>query len=323
MDPEPPEASDDVNTPTKAPPRRGSRWISFAIALLLLAGAAVALARSEGDFIRAIDAMRDAPLWMWSALPASMLASLFLTSSVFWILTAKYGDVRLDEMCSLIGVAWVMNYLPMHPGMFGRIAYHKKYNAIRVRDTMKVTILANAQTLICIVLMPAIAYGSAILLGRSEAETFGLLQVPFVVFFGLGMILRAQGDDSWRFWSCLGIRCVEVQLWASRYWLSFAVIGMELPFSASVMIAGAVIIASMVAITGNGMGVQEWAVALVAPILPAALVAQGIEQADGLIGAFVSRAFEVAAALLAGAWGASYVGKMRKMRAGHTNARTR
>ena len=105
-----------------------------------------------------------------------------------------------------------------------------------------------------------------------------------------------------------------MQLWASRYWLSFAVIGMPIPFSASVLIAGAVIVASMVAVTGNGMGVQEWAVALVAPILPAVLVSQGIETSDGLIGAFLSRAFEVAAALLVGAWGAWWVTKMRKMR---------
>ncbi len=305
----------NTHTTGRRPPRKKARWLGFLIGVALLGGAAIALANNGGDFADAMSAMRHAHWWQWLALPGSMLGSLVLTSAVFWIFSKQYGDVGYAEMNGLIGIAWVMNYLPMHPGMFGRVAYHKAVNGIAVRDSMRVLISANVQSLLAIAALPVIAYVCVALLGLSEPATFALLQIPAIACFAAAAVLakRAASDaHAWRFWACLGIRCVEIELWALRYWLSFAVIGLPIEFSAAVLIAGVVIIASMVAITGNGMGIQEWAVGLVAPLLPAAIVAAEIAQADGLIGAFLSRSVEVLVAIPCGLWGVWYVRRLAR-----------
>ena len=306
-------ATDPANAPvasdTEAPERAAKRWIGFACGLILMAGAGVALFNARDDFAAALLAMRGASWWQWAALPATMLASLVLTSSVFWLFMRRVGRVRLDEMNALIGTAWVMNYLPMHPGMFGRFAYHKKVNGIDVKDSLRVTIVANVLTLVCVGVMPALAYAVSAGMGAAPAAQFALLQLPLALCAATALLVRTTGTGSPHIWWALAIRLAEFQLWAARYWLSFAVIGVPIPYAASVVLAGAVIVASMVAITGNGLGVQEWAVALVLPLLPAGLVMADLGNADGLIGAFLSRAFEVAVAIPCGAWGAWWVSR--------------
>jgi len=207
-----------TETPKGSSSRRGARWLGFAIGLVLLAGAGIALRSAGDDFTKAADALGDAAIWQWFALPGLMALSLLATSAVFWIFTKRYGDVGYTEMNGLIGIAWVMNYLPMHPGMFGRLAYHKRVNGVRIIDSTRVLIWANLQTGAAAVIVPAIAYACAVWLGTSELITSLALQLPIALSLIMALVMRTKSSNAhaWRGPACFAIRAFEIQLWAAR-----------------------------------------------------------------------------------------------------------
>ncbi len=67
----------------------------------------------------------------------SVLANLLLTGLLFTVLISRYGNVGRVEMQALIATATLLNFLPLRPGLFGRIAYHRTFNAIPAAASVK------------------------------------------------------------------------------------------------------------------------------------------------------------------------------------------
>ena len=144
---------DDVPTPQKR------RWqiVGYAVGVLLFALAIGAVITQREVFSEAMSNVGGAPVWLISLVFILPLLNWLVVSVSLWMLTNAYGRVGLWEMTALIANAWLLNYLPLRPGMAGRITYHKLVNRIRVRDSAKVVLQATAMTGISIVLLSAMA----------------------------------------------------------------------------------------------------------------------------------------------------------------------
>ena len=87
-------------------------------------------------------------------------------------------------------------------------------------------------------------------------------------------------------------------VWVARYAVVFAIIGAPLSTIEAVAIAIVSQIALLIPISGNGLGLREWAIGITAGFLPA--FAHETATATGLTGDLANRGFEVGVALALG-----------------------
>lgn len=312
--------------PAHASPPRGRRLrglVLYAVGAALL-GAAVWTVARQGDSIQtAWESARGASPAVVVLLLALPLVNCFISVLVFWTLTNRYGRVGLGEMSALIASAWLLNNLPMRPGLVGRVAYHKAVNGIRVADSVRVLISAAGCT--------AAAAGVALVmamfaawLGAGGAWLAALAAAPLLVGVAAGAAIRAwaggaQVDLPWRLAAAAGLRYIDVLVWAVRYWLVFRLVGSPVGPAGAAVIAAASQGAMLVPVQ---LGVREWMVGVAASILPPGLWSRGAEEgaaasaasmnaagigvAPGLLADLVNRAAEIVVALpvgiAAGAW---------------------
>jgi len=228
-----------------------------------------------------------APLLIAGAivLPA---ANWFLVSVSFWLLSSRYGRVGLGEMLSLVGAAWLLNYIPLRPGFFGRIAYHKRVNRISIRDSTKVLITGALQTLsaACVLLIGALAFEPR----DSPLAWFMTILVPmFVIAPASGLVLRSRGTLA----AVSGIvRVLDMLAWTARYWVAFRLLGEPISPLSAIIFAGVSQVALMIPLTGNGLGAREWGVGLAARWTPGSVGVHGA-MAVGLAADLVNRAAEI------------------------------
>ena len=123
-------------------PARWVRIVGFVLGVALLAAAAYVLVLQRDDLARCWNAARAAPAWIVLATLLLPLVNWLLTSLIFWALTRRFGSVGFGEMSMLIGSAWLLNMLPLKPGLMGRIAYHKAISGIPVATSLLVTVTA-------------------------------------------------------------------------------------------------------------------------------------------------------------------------------------
>jgi hypothetical protein len=95
---------------------------------------------------------------------------------------------------------------------------------------------------------------------------------------------------------------MDTLVWMGRYAVMFALLGREITLPQAAAIAAASQAAMQVPLVGNGLGVREWAVGLVAPVLPSWMNATsgGLSRGLGLSADLLNRGFELAAALPVG-----------------------
>lgn len=282
-------------------------WAGFALGVLLLTAAAgVLLSRPErlGDLTARLG---EAPWWAVAFILLSPLANWLLVSACLWMLLRRHGRVGLGEMNALVGSAWLLNHLPMRPGLIGRVGYHRLVNNIRVRDAVEATLwslgLAAASGLM--------AFGLAARVGPEAgglAVALLLLGPPCVVgalAAGLGWIGRARG--AWIL-GALAARYADMGLWAVRYAVVFGVMGVEMSAVQIVMVTAVSQVAQLVPIAGGGMGLREWLVGLTAGSL-----VEGFEAA--LAGDLINRGAEtlvvIPVGLISGAVVARRVARFR------------
>lgn len=279
---------------------RGSelrRWVSAAVAAILL-GAAVWMVASHREAVDAAfgHALRAGPALIALALllPAANFALITLS---FWILNNNYARVELKEMGALIASAWLLNYLPLRPGMIARLAYHKKRHGITIRQSMWVYVVSTGLTGVSIALSLAIA----LLLGPGVDPALAALALLLPAVAGLALAIgaggRAQPGLS-RLLAVFALRHADMLVWVARYAVIFAIIGVPLSTAEAVAIAIVSQIALLIPIAGNGLGLREWAIGLTAGLLPA--FAGGSPTATGLAGELAHRGFEVVSALALG-----------------------
>ncbi len=290
---------------------RHRRWITFALGAILLAAAVVAVARAGVSWAGVWSMLRAAPAGVLAVAVGATLLTVVLTAGTFHLLTNRYGRVGAGEMLALIGAAWLLNYLPMSPGMFGRLAYHKSVNRIALADSAKVLLWANLLSLVAVAMTLAVVVAASVFFAGDHAGFALIGALPIGVALLGAWRARAvpppPDPHLWRTLGALTLRLLEIQTWAARYWACFVIIDRPLAWGACLALAAATTIATILPIAGNGLGVREWAVGLLMPLLPVGIASRaGLLVGDGLTADLVHRAIEVVVAvpigLLAAVW---------------------
>ena len=229
---------------------------------------------------------------------ACVLGNLVLTALMFSALMSRYGKVRLIEMQALIAAATLLNFLPLRPGLFGRIAYHKTVNEIRPVDTAKTigqAIALSVAVAVCLTLC-------LVMVVQFQLTLWMVLAVP------LALLACGSLVGSIRLWALAGlIRYVEVFVWAARYYAAFALIDYSISIESALAFACISMIATLVPFFSNGLGLREWAIGLAAPLLT---VAYQLEH--GLTAELVNRAGELVVVLITGLIGIAFLTHLRR-----------
>ncbi len=279
-------------------PRPGAarRWLGFAVGLAALSAAIVAVASRSDDLDAAVRALgRAAPAWvaLLLALPA---LNWLLTSAVLHGLTRAVGRVAPAEMTALVGAGWLLNYVPLRVGLFGRLAYHAAFNGIPVVRSLRVLGEAIAAGLVAVLaLLGACALGGE----RGTPWIAVALAAPLLTAGLAAGLLRARARG---YALAVLFRYLDVLVWSARYWVVFRVAGHTLSPAQAAALAAVVQIVMVVPFVGNGLGLREWAVGLLTGVLPAwyGADAEGLTTGVGLAADLVNRAAEVAVAIPVG-----------------------
>ena len=237
-------------------------------------GAAVWMVlRQEHTLHDAWLAARHAPPHLLALLPLLPLLNWLVVSLSIWLITTHYGEVSRREMLSLVGSAWLLNYLPMKPGMVGRAAYHNKVNGIALADVARAMVICVGSSGVAMVVMVVATLPLALSTlepdgartglsgGLGIALGVGLVTLPAPAFVALS-IRAARGSLLSRFWLGMSLRYADMLLWAARYWVVFAVVGMPIGLERAVMFAAISNLALLVPVLSNGMGLREWSIGL-------------------------------------------------------------
>lgn len=234
----------------------------FFVGLVLLIGAGVYVFSSPDQVQEFAGHIKSAPLWAAIVVLVGPMLNWLFVGLCLHALMRRHGQVGRCEMLALVGSAWLMNHLPMRPGLIGRIGYHAKVNKIRVRDSIEASVwsmvlaaVANAVALglmflipsdtpilmlVVYLLIPIVVFGVLALLGFVRNERFGFLM--------LGLVYRA-GD---------------LLVWMVRYAAAFAILGVTITPIQIALITAVSQIAQLIPITGGGLGFREWGVGLAA-----------------------------------------------------------
>ncbi len=279
-----------------------TRRAGLAIGAALLVAAAVMLLLQRDVVHQAAQAIAGQPrshlLIFLTILCGTMAANLLLSGAMFHLLTSRYGKVGWWEMQALIASTMLANYLPMRPGLFGRVAYHKAVNQIAVGDSVRVILQATGMSV-----LTAGYLSVTVLLALSlSLNPWWVAPLPLPALV-LGSIVSSRLRS---LLLAAALRYAEVLLSALRYYAAFALIGAPINAAGALAFACIGVIATMVPLVSNGLGLREWGVGLVAPLLTSYHMALGIT-ADLLM-----RAAELLVVAAAGLIGFAYLAALRR-----------
>lgn len=285
------------------------------LGVALLAGAIAFVAARAGTVREAWENTRQSPLWMLALALALPLANYAVVSVSFWVQTRRLGPVRLGEMTALIGAAWLLNFLPLRVGMISRLAYHRAYHGIPIASSIRVIIVGMA----CGALSVLAALGAIAIAGPSAPTSVHALAlgVPALAACAAAGAMELR----WRR-GYLGVvflcRYADFLLWAARYALVFGIIGRPISLAGASVVSAACQLTLNVPLAGNGLGLREWAVGLVASYLPEGVLTSSgsLSTATGLSADLVNRAAELIVAPIVGLICVALLyGRMRALRA--------
>lgn len=282
--------------------RRAARAAGAVAGLALLALAVWTAASDRVQFAAALAALRDAPAAAIALVLASVAVGLALTGVLFSILVRRFVPagrpaVGFAEMQSLLAATALLNYLPLKPGFVGRIAWHRARHGIAVRDSLRTLVEA---------MLLSVAVIAAFLVAIPPTRALGLapglaLALPAVTAVGLAS--RATRTLCAAFL----VRQAELALWTLRSWIAFRLIGAPIDLDAAIVLGGASVLATLVPFVSNGLGIREWTVALLAPVVST----DAASAADGIVAELVLRAAEITVILPAGLAGLAHLARLR------------
>lgn len=293
------------------PRRPWARWVGLALAIVLMGGVAWKLS-SGGAWHTLVESVRAASWTQLAALVGLPMLNLLLTAATFWVLTN--GDeegaprVGLGEMTALIATAGVMNFLPVKAGMVGRVAYHKMWNGIPVRKSVRVIVVELVvSAAACAMLMMA-----AVVSVRAGVRWVWLAS-PIVACAAVASVLRARRGAGWRVAAALGLQYADMLAWGARYVVCFAVMGKSLTMVQSAALTAVAQVASLIPIGGSSLGLREWTIGLVSSALPEWAGRAAGTLAEGLSADLLNRTGEIMAlvplGVVGGMWVARRVGR--------------
>lgn len=291
--------------------RRRARWVSWFIGASLLTLAVWAIGRAGVPPADVLENALRAPWSLLGLLLVLIAATPVATSAMFWVLTRRYGRVGFGENTALITSAWLLNFAPMSPGLFGRLAYLKAVHGMPIGHSARAVIWANLLSVVAGAVTLGTLALAAMFWRGDDARLACFAAMPMLLIAALAWHAkraRPKPDpEVWRVVAALAIRCLELQLWAARYAAVFAILNQPLAWGGALALAAISTVASLFPLAPNGLGVREWTVGLVAPLLPVSLAySAGLTTASGLSAELLHRAAEVAMAvplgLAATAW---------------------
>lgn len=299
-----PSKSDDnslAGSDNQNPAKRLLKPIGLVIGAALLVAAIVFVAGKEDVISNALNAIARPSLPNLLLLIFCVIANIALTGLMFSVLISRYGKVGLWQMQALIAAATLLNFLPLRPGLLGRLAYHKANNNIPVRHTALTIVQAIGISLgIGIYLMLTLVFCT-----KTNLPLWVGLAGPLPFF------IVASLTNRFRIWALAGfIRYVEVFVWAARYYAAFALIDYSIHMEEALAFACISMIATLVPFFSNGLGIREWAIGFAAPLLTA------YQLEHGLTAELVNRTGEVAVVLIAGFIGIAGLMQLQKKKAG-------
>lgn len=288
----------------RARSRQLVRAAGLLLGVALLAAAVIYATRDELVFGDVIAALRSASPWSIAALAACVVGNIVMTGLLFSVLMSRYGRVGVLEMQALTASAALLNFLPFRPGLFGRVAYHRLFNGIAIRDTAKVIVGSIVLTVIV----------SGLLLTAIVAAA--VLEVPTLWLIGAIAAIPAAGLVDQRFrWasSAFLIRLADVLIWSFRYVIVFELIDRPIEFDAALGLSVISIFATLVPFISNGLGLREWAIGYAAPTLVDKLGGSLLDGRVAIGAELAHRGLEVTVIGLCGGLGLLYL-SVRKRR---------
>ena len=300
-------------TPSAAPPRRRFRSASWLIGIALIALAGWSASHAGASLPAVWGTVTAAPPARLALLIALITLTPALTSLMFWLLQRRYTRLGYPENTALITSAWLLNFLPLAPGLVGRLAYLKAVHATPITHSARAVIWANILSVLgAVTLLLTVALGAAA--SATNQTALALLAaapaIPLAALAWYAHIKKPQPDpEVWRVVAALTVRYAELHLWAARYWMLFEIMNTPIAWGGALAIAAVAGLASLFPLAPNGLGLREWAVGLVAPLLPASLAyTVGLTAAAGLSADLVHRACEVLVAVPTGLVATLWVG---------------
>ncbi|MBX3406225.1 MAG: hypothetical protein KF869_05610 [Phycisphaeraceae bacterium] len=281
--------------------RRGTlrRAVLYGIGVLLLAAAVFAVASRTEVIGPGVQSARSAPAWMVALVLLLPVVNVSITAASFFVLTRRFGRIGYAEMLALIFSSWLLNHLPMRPGLVGRVAYHKAVNTVPVFASIRVIgeqIVCGATGLGAVLLV--------VLATRGAHDAWIAAGAGAIAALAIVAATIARGPTR-AYALVVALRIADCGVWMLRYSLLFAIVGRPLSWHD----AAAVAVASQVAMLSPvPLGLREWAVGLTsAAVAGGALGAASIDAAaPGVAADLVNRVAELAVAgplgLAAGVW---------------------
>ncbi len=238
------------------------RRVGFVVGIALLCAAAVYLITDPSELRDFAQHIKNAPLWAIALVLLGPILNWVFVSQCLWALNRRHGAVRRAEMLALIGSAWLLNHLPMRPGLVGRIGYHAKVNRIRVRDAVEASVWA----LVLGVIANAIGLGLALLLSPEIgiARLTMILSIPLLAILLLAILAETKSDQLGLMMRGLLWRYADLLVWMLRYAAAFEMLGVDITPVQIALITAVSQVAQVIPITGGGFGFREWGVGLAA-----------------------------------------------------------
>lgn len=260
----------DSRTSARAAARNpaSSRWASprmrfwlrvagLVVGLAFFAAAIYTAVRERDEFAKAIAALRDPPPAAVAMVLGSIAVGAVLTATLFHILMRRFGKVPFWEMQALIAATAFANYLPLKPGFFGRVAYHRLRHGIRAAHTVRTIVEAIALS----GTVASMFLASLVFLRSIGASGEWALLAPAALAVGLRVPrLRTLTQ-------ALLVRQVELALWTLRYWAVFQLVGAPIDLETAIVLGSVSVIATLLPIVSNGLGIREWVIGLLAPMI--------------------------------------------------------
>lgn len=282
------------------------RWLAMIVALGLFLGALLMVWQQRETVLEAVLAI-DAPApRLVAMLFAAIVGGLVLSGATFHLLLRRFGNVGWIEMQALIAATGLLNFLPLRPGVVGRVAYHRQVNRIPILHSSR-TIVEAAIISLSVAVYLAASAGMTIWLG-ANLWVVGFAPVPVLL---IGALIPTV-----RLWSvCAILRFCDVALWSVRYHAAFGLLGLGLPHESALAFASISVIATMVPLISNGLGLREWAVGLLAPLLTS------YQLTLGLTAELINRAAELIVIVIVGLVSLTWLmPRWREAHKSHTNA---
>lgn len=300
------------------------RVAGLVIGLLLILAAGRAVLNNADVSNHARDVLRGASPGLLAAMLLLPMVSWMLTSGVVFVLTRPRASVPLAEVTAAVGASWLLNYLPLSPGLVGRVAYFKATYKLPVRTSLRIIIETAAAGLV----------GGAVLLMELTLQArAGLSGVILLGVWPIVLFLRIAAGRAWVspivpvYAVAIAIKSLDTLVWAVRYGVVFTALG--LPFSPLQCGIVAVVAQVSMLIPGlaNGLGVREWVVGFVGASLPVWMIAHATSTGPSigsitgsgrletaLAGDILMRITEVVGALVAGLIGAWFLARVAARR---------